>query len=270
MNMPMNFGQAVEEKSFSGEVIPKDTLVWCHFKLRGFKNSKQTNGRYLDIELTVAENQPHAGRKIWDKMADPFDESNGVEWRNMAYGAIRRILEAVKGANPSDANSYALNSLEDLNGLVVPVRVGIEKGSGDYPDDKNGVDYISPFSSVKKVVECYELLKSGVFTCSKEKAKPQAPAQGNMFAGTQTAPPAAMPPQQQVNQQVQDPNWLAQQQQVPNPGFQQGATPPQQQPVGSPASAAATMQPVQTNTAPPVAAAQESPSNVPPAQFRTA
>lgn len=238
----MNFGQKVEEKSH-GDTIPKDTLVWCVLSVRGIKFSRQTNGRYLDVELTVAEGQPYQKRKIWDKIPDPFDTNNSEEWRNMGYGTIRRILEAVKGATPENQNSYTLNQLEDLNGLVVPICVGIEKGNDQYPEDKNRAEYLSPHSSIKKVTQCYSMLMAGEHQYGK-KEEPAGPQQGSMFAGTGTPPPAQMqstgfsqPPAAQMQQQGGSPEWLAQQQQQPQEqqqpaqatGFTQGQAQPQQQ-----------------------------------------
>lgn len=210
----LNFGQQIPEKEFSGEVIPKNTLVWCVLSIREIKNSKETNGRYLDCELTVYEGQPFAGRKMWDKIADPYDNLNSEEWRLMAYQTIRRILEATKGANPSQPNSYSLNQLTDLNGSIVPVLVGVEKGNDRYPDDKNKVEYLSPFSTVKKIVEAFTLLQSGVHEYAKAKTT-AAPQQGNMFTGTATPPPPAMMSAPSMQAKTSGPAWLAPQQSAP-------------------------------------------------------
>lgn len=274
MNMPLNFGQKVKEKTFDTDVIPKDTLVWMVVNVRGIQNSKKTNGRYLDIELTVAEGQPYAKRKIWDKIADPFDTQNSEEWRNMGYGAIRRILEAVKGASPDNPNSYVLNRLEDISGLTVPVLVGIEKGDKEYPDDKNRAEYLSPHSSVKKIVECFGLLQQGINKHGKDE-KPND-GQGSLLSNGPAPTPAAMPPAQQPAPQAAPPaqntapGWLAgqpqqgqatpaaapPQQQAPQ-GFTQGQQPaPVQQaaPPQPPAASATPGQPQpQPQTAPPPA-----------------
>lgn len=286
----LNFGHKVEEKS-SGDPIPKDTLVWCVLAIRSIKNSRETNGRYLDIELTVLDNQPFARRKIWDKIADPFDGNNSEEWRNMGYMSIRRILEAVKGANPADGNSYSLNRLEDLHGLTVPVLVGIEKGKDGY-EDKNRAEYLSPHSTVKKIVECHRLLSSGVFQYGKTDKPAGVPPQGNMFTGNaQPAPagfqpPAAAPasppassapgwlaPAQNapaapaaapVTQPAQQPYQAPQQAPVAQPtGFPQGMTPaqPQQGQFTAPANPAVPPQSGTMNTAPAAAPAGQFPSN---------
>ena len=274
MNMPLNFGHKVEEKSFDNDVIPKDTLAWMVVNVRGFQNSKQTNGRYLDIELTVAENQPYAKRKIWDKIADPFDAQNSEEWRNMGYGAIRRILEAVKGATPDNPNSYVLNRLEDISGLVVPVLIGIEKGTKEYPDPKNRVDYLSPHSSVKKIVECYGLRQQGIFKYGKDEPATND-GQSSLF-GSAPAPttPAAMPPAATPPQQTQPaaggaPGWLADQGQPAAAPAQPAANPPQGYPPapGTPQSHTQGYEAAPANTGFPSGQPQPQPQQGQPGQY---
>lgn len=281
----LNFGHKVEEKNT--DTIPKNTLLWCVLAVRGIKNSRETNGRYLDIELTVLDNQPYARRKIWDKLADPFDGNNSEEWRNMGYLAIRRILEAVKGATPENANSYSLNRLEDLHGLTVPVIVGIEKGKDGY-EDKNRADYLSPHSTQKKIVEAYRLLMSGVNKYGNDE-KPAVPQKGSMFTGTATPPPAGFQPPAgapAAAPQSSAPGWLAapqngpaaapapqthqappQQGFAPQPaqpvGFPQGTAPaqPQQAPAHTGYANAVPPQSAPMNTGHPAAPAGASPSN---------
>lgn len=248
----LNFGQKVEEQS--GDTIPKDAILWCVLNVREIKVSRETQGQYLDIELTVADNQPYARRKIWDKIAHPFDNNNSEKWRSAGYGAIRRILEATKGATPDNQNSYVLNQLTDLSGLTVPVLVGIEKGNDDYPDDKNKAEYLSPHSTVKKIAECYRLLCAGQYQYNKPgKAgtPPGVPAQGSMFNGTAQQPPAQFAPQAapvpQAAPAAPAPTWLAPGPASPAPAYAQAqqagnfappATAPSQPPVSTQASTA--------------------------------
>lgn len=278
--MVMNFGQKVEERS--NDIIPKNSLVWCVFALRGLKNSRETNGRYLDVELTVCEGQPYARRKIWTMIGDPYDANNKEEFRTMGTATIRRILEACKGANPQIPESYSLNAFEDLNGLVVPVLVTVQKGNKEYPDDKNGADFLSPYSGLKKIVESYKLLTEGKHFYGKEEA-PAPAAQGNMFGTAPSAPPVGAPMFGNSTPQAApaaQPGWLApasaaqppaqpptQPQALPAAGapvgFPQGQAPAQPQAVPY-ANPAAPQPPVQTNTAPAAPPAGGFPSN--PAQ----
>jgi len=264
MNMPLNFGQKVEEKS-PDDIIPKGTLLWVNFTVRGFKNSSTTNGRYADIEMTVAEGQPFAKRKIWAMLADINDTNNSQAWRDMAYGAIRRILEATQNAVPADANSYSINGYEDLSGRVVPVLIGIEKGT-DGHDDKNTVDYLSPQSSVKKIVKCFELLSQGVHEYGKKEA-PKGPQTGNLLAGTQVQTPVAAPPAAggyapPPAAAQAAPAYLAPQPAAAPANPPQGQVPAQPQ-QAQPVTAAVPPQQPQTNTAPPVTPATQSPSEQP-------
>lgn len=268
----LNFGQKVEEKS--GDIIPKNTLLWAVINIREIKNSQETNGRYLDIELTIADNQPYARRKVWTKICDPFDANNSDAWRAMGYGAIRRILEAVKGATPDNANSYALNHLQDLHNLMVPIFVTEEKGKDGY-DDKNNCEFLSPYSSVKKIVESYNLLRAGTHLYGKAPSAPPitgAPSVGGVAGispppGSPTTPAAGAPA----------PGWLADT--VPavahaltmtQPAFTPGQLPAQGQLAApmAPAGNAAYPQPASAPpTAPAAAPTTTSPSNTwqPPA-----
>lgn len=249
----LNFGNKVEERN--NDLMPKGALALCSLTVRGTKNSSQTNGRYLDVELVVLPNQPFAGRKMWDTIADAYDGQNSQEYRDMGIGKIRRILEAVKGARPDQPATYNLSSYEELSGLVVPVYVDIQKGKNGY-EDKNIPDYLSPHSSVKTVVESYKLLQQGIFKHEKSAAKPagQTPATGGFTPpAMQAAPVAATPAGQpmtavQTNPQSAGPSWLAQD------GGQQ-----QQQAV----------QPAQTAAAAPAAAAPAQSGFIPPQQAAT-
>lgn len=276
----LNFGQKVEEKS--SDIIPKDQLLWAVINVREIKNSRDTNGRYLDIELTIADGIPYARRKIWEMIADPFDPNNSEEWRTMGYGAIRRILEAVKGASPDNANSYVLNQLQDLHGLMVPIITKIEKAKADSGyDDKNKAEFLSPHSSVKKIVECFGLLRSGVYEYAKKDAKAAPGTGGSLFAGTGNPPPVGAPAAPASNftppaAANNAPTFLAP---LPpaaatpaapaaNSGFSSGAAPMPQQNTGH-AAPAANQAPAPATTAPTSApVAGTSPSNfTPPAAF---
>lgn len=206
----LNFGQKVDERN--NELIPKDTLLWCQLVVRGLKNSRNTNGKMLDLELVVLPGQPYAGRKMWTLIADPFDGNNSEEFRKMGYGQIRRILEGVFGSNPNNPASYNLQSYDQFNGITVPCVTVIEKGKDGF-DDKNKPEFLSPYSSVKKIVDCFNLLKAGVNVYEKKDDK--KPAGGTPVAQTSgfTAPPAAptagmAPPQPQVAA-GNGPGWLA-------------------------------------------------------------
>jgi hypothetical protein len=234
----LNFGNKVEERS--NDLIPKDTLLWMRITVRGMKNSKETNGRFADLELTIAENQPYAGRKVWDTIMDAFDATNSQAARDLGTSKVRRILEGVFGARPDNQNSYALPNYEALGGQhLVPVRIDIQKAkAGSGYEDKNVVDYLSPHSSVKKVVECYNLLRSGVNKYEKAGGAPAPAAGAHPGFGMQPQPqPSGFTPPAQAPAAPAGgnaPGWLAPAQtppaaapapQAPPAGFQ---TPPAQ------------------------------------------
>lgn len=268
----LNFGNKVEERS--NDLIPKDTLLWMRITVRGMKNSRDTNGRFVDLELTIAENQPYAGRKVWDTIMDPYDSLNSQAARDMGTGKIRRILEGVFGARPDNPNSYSLPNYEALGGQhLVPVRIDIQKAkAGSGYDDKNTVDYLSPHSSVKKVVECYNLLRSGVSKYEKAGGTPApAPQQGGF--GMQPAPqpqPGGFTPPAAAPASVPGgnaPGWLAPSPAAAPAPMQAQPVPMQTAPAPQPQAAPAGFQPPAQHTAPAAAVGfQQMPPAATPAQ----
>lgn len=129
------------------DLLPKGLIVWAYLALRGVKGSG-SGGGYLDCELTVAEGQPYAGRKLWEMIGDPFNQGNSEKYRKMGMVAITRILEAGRGAGPNNPAGYQLaeypGGFQALDGLKVAIKVGIENGT-DGHDDKNRVaEWLTP------------------------------------------------------------------------------------------------------------------------------
>ena len=140
--MTMDFSGAAGAGS-DFDLLPKNFLCWAYLNLRGVKASG-SGGGYLDVELTVAENQPFAGRKLWDMIGDPNNAGNSEKYRQMGQIAICRILEAGRNAGPNNPAGYQIANYEQLSGLKVAIKVGVEPGT-DGHDDKNRVaDFLTP------------------------------------------------------------------------------------------------------------------------------
>lgn len=138
----MNFAQGAGQQT-GNDLIPNGQLVWVIFQFRGLKASV-AGGQYLDVEMTIDEGQPYGRKKIWDKIGDPMFAGNSDAYRQMGQIALARILEAGRNAGPNNPAGYQLANYEQLNGLRVPIKIGIEKGTDGY-DDKNKVaDYLTP------------------------------------------------------------------------------------------------------------------------------
>lgn len=163
------------------DTLPKGLLVFAVIQVRGIKTGG-TGSRYLDVELTVDQGQPFAGRKLFDKIGDPFFEGNSEKYRQMGMIAVTRMLEAARGAGPNNPGAYKLDDFSQLSGLRVPIKVGIEEGT-DGHDDKNRVaEWLTPNPTSQSGFKGYERLLKGDYGLQQQ---PQAqPANG--FGAPQT------------------------------------------------------------------------------------
>lgn len=132
------------------DLIPNGQLAWAIIEYRGLKSS-QSGGQYLDLILTLDDNQPFARRKVFERIGDPAFAGNSDAYKQMAFAAIARVLEAGAGAGPNKPDAYKIPTRLDgapdysvLNGMRVGVKIKVEKGTGGY-DDKNTVaEYLTP------------------------------------------------------------------------------------------------------------------------------
>ena len=199
----LDFSQKAEERN--NDLIPKGTLLWVVINCRGVRDGRNPNkigkySRYLDLELTIDDNQPYARRKIWTMVGDPLHAGNTDEYKNMGLASIRRILETAFGSNPENPDSYkVLTDYAQLTGKRVAVKVTIDKGQ-DGHEDKNNVEFLSPYSSVKSVVKSFNDLKEGKHAAANAQTAATASAQAG-FGFAQAAPATA---------QATQPAWLAQ------------------------------------------------------------
>jgi len=172
----MDFSAGAGQSTGGGGVIPNGQLAWAILTVRGVKASK-SGGAYIDVELTIDDNQPYARRKIWEMIGDPMNMGNSEAYRQMGMVAISRILEAGRGAGPNNQAAYKLGDYSELSGLRVPIKVKVEKGTGGY-DDKNKVaEWLTPNPNSDTGHKDFLLLQSGVHNKA-EAAKPAAVQNG--------------------------------------------------------------------------------------------
>lgn len=125
------------------DTIPKSAVLFAVFTVRGLKNSAK-GGAYIDAELVVDAGQPFAGRKLWDMIGDPQNAGNSEGYRQMGTIAITRILEAGRGAGPNNMAGYQIDNYEQLSGLRVAIKTGIEEGTNGHPDKSTVAEYLTP------------------------------------------------------------------------------------------------------------------------------
>jgi hypothetical protein len=149
----MDFSTAPTKQTVMGELIPHGTLAWAIVQVRPHNAdadvipvpSKTTQGNsYLDLELTIDDGL-YDGRKVWTMVG----VAGKPQYTEQGAAAIRHMLEAGKGASPSNTQGYVIDSYMELDGLRVAVEIGVEKGGpkpdgGVYPDKNRVTRFLSP------------------------------------------------------------------------------------------------------------------------------
>lgn len=130
------------------ELIPEGTIARAKIFIKRdssgslVTSSKGNDKQYLNCIFTVLDN-PYKGNKIYSYIGIEGD-------KNYVYrGAVRlrAILESAKGIMPNDDSYTAksgrlMESYDDLEGLVVQVKVRIKKDPNGKYDDKNDIEKI--------------------------------------------------------------------------------------------------------------------------------
>lgn len=169
------------------DLIPQGQLAWAIVTVRALKTS-QAGGQYLDLELTLDDGQPFARRKIFDMVGDPQFAGNSEAYRQMGLIAVTRMLEAGRGAGPNNPAGYQIGSYDQLNGLRVAVKIGVQKGTGGYEDKNRIAEYLTPNPASQSGHKGFEALSRGEFAPG---GRPLGAASPNGFGGS--APSAANP-----------------------------------------------------------------------------
>lgn len=139
-------------KRSQGELIPKGTLAWVGITIQEMRQSKETGGQYASIELTIiGDNNPFAGRKVFEMICDPYDQRNSEAWRVMGVAALTRIFESAgvfDPARPETYNKYNgqtfLTICGELDGLVGAAKIGVDPGKDGHSDKNRVQDWLSP------------------------------------------------------------------------------------------------------------------------------
>jgi len=220
--MSLNFSSGAGVQT-AFELIPHHTVAWVYLNLRALKIGKESGARYLDLECTIAEGHPMAGRKFFTIIMDPFDPKNEKSSK-MASAFIARILEC-NGAGPQNPAGYHLRDFSDLSGKRAAVLIKVEKSKDPAYADKNGVaEWLTPNPEAKCEKHWARLLKSEWFTSAPQSPSApsfQGPAPNGMSApgagtwgapASPSAPAASTPPTSAPTQSLSDgvPSWLAQ------------------------------------------------------------
>lgn len=152
-----DFSNADEQTN--GELIPKNTLVKVHMKIRpggyddptkgwtgGYATRSEASGSiYLDCEFTVMGGK-YNKRKVWSLIG--MHSPKGPKWEQMGRSFIRAALESARGIRADDAGDAAMKArqisgLADLNGLEFVAKVDVEAAEeGSVYNDKNKIQNV--------------------------------------------------------------------------------------------------------------------------------
>lgn len=197
----LDFSQGAGQESPTS-LIPKGQLAWVIVHFRGVKAS-QSGGEYLDLELTIDDGQPYARKKIWEMVGNPFHQGNSEAYRNMGMIAITRMLEAGNNAGPHNPAGYQISSFDQLDGLRVGIKIGVDAGKGNYQDKNRVAEWLTPNPESKSGNKDWNRLMSGDHGGQPPSAATQLGAPVASFAQ-----PAPQPAPQQPAAAPSAPGWL--------------------------------------------------------------
>jgi len=184
-----------------GELIPENAIAWATLNIRPksvefnkilHSGKENADNKYLDCEIEITHG-PFAGRKVYHMLGVAGSE----KWVNMSMAGIRHILEVGKKAGPDNPQGYVLGAnLQDgdermwmeLDGLQCAIKVGVEKGGGEYRDKNRVKSFLSP-NPDSPTSKDFKLLVEGAHTsgpAEKPKAAISATPWGAGTVATQT------------------------------------------------------------------------------------
>lgn len=218
MSMDFSHGAGV---STQADLIPRGQLAWAILTIKGIKNNANTGSRSIEFEATLDEGQPFARRKVFGFIGDPNHDGNSENYRQMGLVAITRILECGRGAGPQNPAGYQINGFEQLGGLKVGIKIGVEEGKDGYNDKNVVAEWLTPNPASQSGHKLYQKLVAG--EVAGQAPKPSQPSNG--FGGaTATAAPAtsgfgATPAPSPATAAAQPGGWLAQANQPADDGI---------------------------------------------------
>ncbi len=150
----MDFNSAGEQRS--GELIPDGVVATVHLTIKPggageggwLKRNKTGDASMLELEFTVVDG-PHAKRKVWEHWMVEGSTEGQAKAAEISASRIRAVLESANGVRPDDESDNAkqrrrISSWGDLDGLRFPIKIGIEKGEGNYKDKNKIVEIVTP------------------------------------------------------------------------------------------------------------------------------
>ena len=116
-----------------------------------FKKSANTSAKWMELEFTVVGGE-HDKRKFWHRIFVDGDKrgASGIPLaKEIGLSTLRSIIESANSIDPSDMSEAAvqrrnIGGVNDLSGMEICAKVGIEKGTGGYEDKNKLMAAVTP------------------------------------------------------------------------------------------------------------------------------
>ncbi|HAI36932.1 MAG TPA: hypothetical protein DCM40_01705 [Maribacter sp.] len=116
-----------------------------------FKKSANTSAKWMELEFTVVGGE-YDKRKFWHRLFVDGDKklSSGIsQAKEIGLSTLRSIIESANNINPSDMSEDAMqrrniSGVNDLSGMEICAKVGIEKGTNGYEDKNKLIAAVTP------------------------------------------------------------------------------------------------------------------------------
>lgn len=136
--------------STSFDLMPAGVLAKVVIIVREIKLSQSTGAKFIDLELVI-DGGKYDRRRVYGVICDPWDPKTSEKAKEMAVGAITRIMEYIGVFDPANPESYnAFNSagIEEvamaITAKTAGIVIGIKKGSNGYSDRNEVKEWQSP------------------------------------------------------------------------------------------------------------------------------
>ena len=199
-----DYSKAPPSRGF--ELIPPGTLATVIMRIRPggvgedglLTRSEKGDCEMLNVEYTVVDG-PYARRKIFENQIIEGTTQGQKDMAQHYCGVRKQILESARNIKKGDTSPQARAAyqadLGDFDGLIFPVKIGVERGkprkdgSGENYDDKNII--------------------AAVITPDKKEYRPveQSPPFSGGGSSGAAAPPSAAPPS--AAPPIERPKWAS-------------------------------------------------------------
>jgi len=147
-----------------------------------FKKSQTSKAKWMELEFTVIGGE-HDKRKFWDKIFVDGDKMspNGIPvTKEIGLSTLRMIIESAFNIIPTDTSAEAqdrrqISGVNDLNGMEICAKVGIDKGTNGYADKNKLTAAMTP--NQKDFIPSGQAPMSQTPASSQQMAQPQQQAQ---------------------------------------------------------------------------------------------